>query len=446
MAYPFEPQNNHLLTFSHLLSEFRQLAREFPDQRTGQNTSYTIEDAALGAFSVFFTQSPSFLSHQTIMTEAKGKSNTQTLFAMQAIPTDNHIRNLLDIVPPQQIFPMFNKVFTALNEQGYLQGFRAVHDQLLIALDGTQYHSSNNIHCKNCTVTEHKNGQTTYSHTVVTPVIVAPDCNRVIPLEPEFITPQDGHKKQDCETAAAKRWITEYAERYKDLNVTLLGDDLYSRQPLCEQIIAAGLSFIFVCKPQSHITLYDWLSGLDKSQAVQTLEIERRKGKRREKESYRFINQLPLRDGDDALMVNWCELTTTDQDGKVIYKNAFISNHHINTNNVVELARAGRARWKVENENNNTLKTQGYHFTHNFGHGQQYLSSLLASFNLLAFLFHTVLDMVNAKYHLIRARLPSRKIFFQHIQALTCYLCFDNFDALLDFMLRGLEIEIPDTS
>ena len=145
-------------------------------------------------------------------------------------------------------------------------------------------------------------------------------------------------------------------------------------------------------------------------------------------------------------MVNWCELTTTDQDGKVIYKNAFVSNHHINTNNVVELARAGRARWKVENENNNTLKTQGYHFTHNFGHGQQYLSSLLASFNLLAFLFHTVLDMVNAKYHLIRARLPSRKIFFQHIQALTCYLCFDNFDALLDFMLRGLEIEIPDTS
>ena len=152
-----------------------------------------------------------------------------------------------------------------------------------------------------------------------------------------------------------------------------MGDDLYSRQPLCEQIIAAGLSFIFVCKPQSHITLYDWLSGLDKSQAVQTLEIERRKGKLREKESYRFINQLPLRDGDDALMVNWCELTSTDQDGKVIYKNAFISNHHINTNNVVELVRAGRARWKVENENNNTLKTQGYHFTHNFGHGQQFL-------------------------------------------------------------------------
>lgn len=445
MAHPFESQNKHHLTFEHLLNEFRQLIRQFPDKRTGKNTCYRIEDAALGAFSVFFTQSPSFLAHQTAMTEAKGKSNAQTLFGLQAIPTDNHIRDLLDIVSPQLIFPMFNKVFSALNELGHLQGFRAVNEQLLIALDGTEYHSSNKIHCANCSVTEHKNGQTRYSHTAITPVIVAPGCKRVIPLEPEFITPQDGHKKQDCETAAAKRWVTQYAERYRELKTTLLGDDLYSRQPLCEQLIAAGLNFIFVCKPSSHITLYDWLDGLEKSQAVQTLSIERRKGKRREIDHYRFIEQLPLREGDDALKVNWCELTTTDQDGKVIYKNAFISNHPINAHNVVDIVCAGRTRWKVENENNNTLKTKGYHFTHNFGHGRQHLSTLLASFNLLAFLFHTILDMMDSKYQLIRARLPSRKTFFQHIQALTCYLCFDSFDALLDFMIKGLEIETPDS-
>ena len=89
------------------------------------------------AFSVFFTQSPLFLAHQAAMAEAKGKSNAQTLFGMQAIPSDNHIRDLLDVVPPQQIFLMFGWVFTALNELGQLQAFRAVEDQLLIALDGT---------------------------------------------------------------------------------------------------------------------------------------------------------------------------------------------------------------------------------------------------------------------------------------------------------------------
>ncbi len=96
---------------------------------------------------------------------------------------------------------------------------------------------------------------------MVTPVIVAPGQPRVLPLEPEFITPQDGHHKQDGETAAAKRWIQHYTDRYRALHTTLLGDDLYSRQPLYEQVIAAGLNFLFVCKPQSHTTLYEWLEG-----------------------------------------------------------------------------------------------------------------------------------------------------------------------------------------
>jgi hypothetical protein len=398
-------------------------------------------DVALGAFSVFFTQSPSFLAHQTAMAETKGKNNAQTLFGLQDIPTDNHIRDLLDVVPPQRVFPMFDRIITTLDKLGQLQAFHAVNDQLLIALDGTQYHSSNTIHCDHCTVKHHKSGNTSYSHTVVTPVIVSPTQQRVLPLAPEFITPQDGHNKQDCETAAAKRWIDHYGEHYRARKVTLLGDDLYSRQPLCEQAIAAGLNFLFVCKPQSHIALYDWLDGL----TVDTLSLVRRKGKRRETDTYRFACQLPIRDGENALKVNWCELITTDPDGKVIYRNAFISNHAISADHVVAMVQAGRARWKGENENNNTLKTKGYHLTHNFGHGKQHLSTLLASLNLLAFLCHTVLDMMDTRYQLIRAKLPSRKIFFQHVQALTCYLCFDHFEALLDFMMRGLEIDFIDT-
>ncbi len=93
-------------------------------------------------------------------------------------------------------------------------------------------------------VTEHKNGTITYSHTVVTPVIVAPGNPRMIPLEPQFVTPQDGHQKQDCGNTAAKRWLAEYGARYPALGVTILGDDLYCKQPLCEAFIREGLNFI----------------------------------------------------------------------------------------------------------------------------------------------------------------------------------------------------------
>ena len=188
---------------------------------------------------------------------------------------------------------------------------------LLIALDGTQYHASNSIHCEHCTVKQHRNGQTSYSHTVITPVIVKPGHHQVVPLEPEFITPQDGHGKQDCESAAAKRWISHYATRYKHLGVTLLGDDLYSRQPLCEAVLGAKLNFLFVCKPQSHQTLYEYLDALQDTPTVQTVNVKRRKGKRVETDTYRFALQLPLRDSDDALNVNGCELTTTRADGAV---------------------------------------------------------------------------------------------------------------------------------
>ena len=80
----------------------------------------------------------------------------------------------------------------------------------------------------------HKNGKVTYFHQALLPVIVAPDNPNVIALAPEFITPQDGHDKQDCEQQTAKRWIKAHAQQFKDIQVTLLGDDLYSRQPLCE--------------------------------------------------------------------------------------------------------------------------------------------------------------------------------------------------------------------
>ncbi|MDL1964054.1 MAG: hypothetical protein LWW98_06910 [Deltaproteobacteria bacterium] len=103
----------------------------------------------------------------------------------------------------------------------------------------------------------------TYSHTVITPVIVAPGNDKVIALQPEFITPQDGHTKQDCENAAAKRWFIEYGLQYKDLGVTILGDDLYCHQPICENILTEGLNFILVCRPYSHKTLYEWTAEFE---------------------------------------------------------------------------------------------------------------------------------------------------------------------------------------
>lgn len=163
--------------------------------------------------------------------------------------------------------------------------------------------------------------------------------------------------------------------------------------------------------------------------------------------TYRYLNQVPLRDSEDALLVNWCELVITDTTGNILYQNAFATNFPIADETVVAIVKAGRTRWKVENENNNTLKTKGYNLEHNFGHGQQQLSAFLATLNILSLLLHTLLELSDTKYRLLRAHLSTRKTFFNDLRALTRYVCFDNWDHLLTFMMEGLELEVPaDTS
>jgi len=431
------------LSFSNLNRKLQNILDSLPEHRKGKNMIYQIRDAALGAFSVFFMQSPSFLAHQENMQLNTGHNNAACLFGVGILPSDNQIRNLLDPLEPEHLFAMFAEVSTLLEENGELQGFRDYRDNLLIILDGTQYHSSKEIHCDNCS--HHTHGdETTYFHGVITPVIAAPGNSRVISLEPEFIVPQDGHEKQDCERAAAKRWLEQHGSRYASLKATLLGDDLYCNQPLCESVLEKKFNFIFVCKPDSHPELYQTVEFLNANGQVEQFSERSWKGKYADIYTYRYVNQVPLRAGAGALQVNWCELTIQrETTGKITYRNAWATQHEITLTNVKAIVRAGRTRWKVENENNNVLKTKGYHFEHNFGHGSQHLAAFLLTLNLLAFLFHTVLDLTDAKYKLLREKLRVRKTFFDDLRALTRYLYFESWEHLMDFMIAKLKLTPP---
>jgi hypothetical protein len=429
----------HIGSFDTLVGSFRQLLESLPDKRTGKNTRYGMIDAALSAFSVFFTQTPSFLAFQRTIEKSKGRSNVQTLFGVHQIPSDNHIRDLLDPLKPALVSPVFEQALQMIESGGQLNSYRTLAENVLIAMDGTEYFSSSQIHCPQCSTRKLKSGEIRYFHSVVTPVIVSPNQTEVIPLVPEFVVPQDGHDKQDCENAAAKRWLLQHGQKYSPLKVTVLGDDLYCHQPLCQLLLEQQFNFILTCLPTSHQTLYEHLEGLSLPTVIRTKWT----GKVEEIYTYRYLNRVPIKDGEDALLVNWCELTVTRPNGKVVYQNSWATSHLITPETVIEIVRSGRTRWKVENENNNTLKTKGYNLEHNFGHGKQHLASFLASLNILSLLFHTVLELLDDKYKLLRAHLPTRKTFFNDLRALTRYLIFDSWEHLLTFMIQGLELDLP---
>jgi hypothetical protein len=431
--------------FDELIETMKESLERLPDPRTGENTVYEIKDAAVSAFGVFFTQSQSFLAYQRMIEQAKGKSNVQSIFGAERIPSDAQVRNLLDEQEPGLLAGVFAKGHELLVASGEMESFRSTTGQYLISCDGTGTISSQKIHCPNCSRRELKNGETLYIHYAILPVLVKAGESRVLVLEPEYITPQDGHEKQDCERAAIKRWVKRNGAHFEAHKYTILGDDLYACQPLCELFLEQGFNFILVCKPDSHVALYEQVEFLEKLGSVGQLTLRHWNGKYHETQTYRWVNGVPLRRGEDALAVNWCEITITREDtGKQLYHNAFITNHELNRSNVVAIVRDGRARWKSENETNNVLKTKGYHLEHNFGHGQQNLANFMITLNLLAFLFHTLLDLLDEQYRALRQELVTRQDFFNDLRALLRYMLFENWNHLMHFMLVGLEL-VPDT-
>ena len=381
-------------------------------------------DIGLSAFSVFFTGSPSFLGHQRALEEGHGRSNCQTLFGMTAIPTDAYIRQMLDGAPPGMFDPLF---FKTIATEGVLDPFRRLDDRVLIALDGTEHFCSRKIHCPRCSTRKRSDGGTEYFHSFLGASIVAPGHQQVLPLPPEFIAPQDGAEKQDCERNAAKRWLIRHGPALAGLRAVFLGDDLFACQPFAVAVQQAGGNFIFTCKPASHQTITEYLTGAELEEHRQTVVT---RGKRTTT-IYRWLSAVPMRATEDALIVNWFSIEILNAKGKRTYYNSFVTDLPVTAGTVAELAACGRARWKIENETFNVLKTRGYNLEHNFGHGKETLASVLVTLNLLAFAFHTAARLgVLAWREAVIARGATYR-FFEHLRTVTAYVVFETWDHLL---------------
>ena len=423
-----------MMRIARYLNRLRACFDAMPDRRRGSNARYAMTDIGMAAFSTFFMQSPSFLSQQRQLLERTGRSNAGTLFAMDTIPCDNHIRTMLDGVPPDHFDPMFDHILDDLDRCGGLDEMLCLDRNILIALDGSEYFCSRKISCDNCSHRLRNDGETEYFHTVLASSIVAPGHAMVLPLQPEFIRPQDGAEKQDCERLAVKRWMDRFGARHAGLRPVYLGDDLYACQPVCEALVAAGGSYIFACKPASHKTLYEYLQGVDIDSCTAT------SGKKNHKRifTYRWMNQVPIRDGKDALPVNWLELVITKTDGTRTYRNCFITDKTVTAKNVAEIARCGRTRWDIENKLFNVGKRRGYHFDHSFGHGKDTLASLLMTLNLLAFAMHSACEMREELWQKARQKRGARYSFFEHLRTITQYHTFASWDELFQTILTGI--------
>ena len=415
------------------LDRLRACCAELPDPRRGSNRRYAMADVAMAALSVFLMQSPSFLAHQRALAERGRRSNAHTLFGLDRIPCDNHIRQLLDGVPAAHFDARFHDLAADLGARGALAPMRRLDGHTLVALDGTEFFRSRKVHCDNCSTRKRADGGVEYFHQMLAATVVAPGRAQSLPLPPEFVRPRDGAAKQDCERQAVKRWLARHGSRCAALRPVYLGDDLYACQPVCQAMLDAGGDFLLTCKQPSHKTLYEYLHGI----RPPTRRVTTGTGSRRRAHRYRWMTDLPIRDGDAAPRVNWLEIVSARPDDTVTHRGAFVTSLDVNRDNVAELADCARARWKMENETFNVLKQHGHHLEHNFGHGQDTLAAVVVVPDLLAFALHTAADLAETLWQRARRRLGTRYRLFEHLRTLAEYPVFPNWNALPSLLATG---------
>jgi hypothetical protein len=419
------------------IEQVRELASKAPDKRNGHhNTRYLMSDVVMAAFSIFFMQSPSFLAHQRALAEHKGRSNLETLFKNVHVPSDNHIRQTLDGVPPEHFEELFFSIISKLKEDKRFAVFQPLNGRVLIALDGSEYFSSYKIKCSKCSTRKHGNGEVEYFHRLLGAAIVTVGQNTALPLPPEFISPQDGAEKQDCEQRAAARWLSKHYNQLRELKPVFLGDDLYARQPFCLEVLGnEGAGFIFTCKQSSHKILYEYLEGVE----LERLSVNKKlPGKGLRTYNYSWLHEVPLRDGEDALKVNWISLQISDPNGKAkATTHSFVTDIVPDESNIEQLIACARSRWKIENETFNVLKNNGYNLEHNFGHGKETLAAVLVVLNLLSFSIHNACRLQSSLWREAEALFSAKHRLFIDLWSLCKYLLFPSWHSLFSTIISG---------
>jgi len=357
---------------------------------TVSGRGFALVDYLMSALAVFSLKYPSLLAFdEAVHDEDRVRSNLGSLYRVENVPSDSGMRKRLDELDPRDIRGVFKRLLGKLQRDKGLEGYDYIDGHYLLSVDGTGFFSSPSVHCENCCEKKHRDGSVTYYHHMLCGAIVHPEHKEVFPLAPEPILKTDGSVKNDCERNAAKRFIEDLRREHPHLKLIVLQDGLASNAPHIRHLMSNDLRYILGAKPGDHKYLF---KQADTSADTEEVEIEGEDGIHHR---FRYVNNVSVNASNKDLKVNFLEYTETRPGTKKNPESksrsfSWVTDIQLNRNNLMKVMRSGRARWRIENETFNTLKNQGYHFEHNFGHGNRNLASVFGNLMVLAFLIDQI--------------------------------------------------------
>ena len=332
-----------------LIQNIRSGFEQVPDTKARRGIPLT--DYLMSAVAIFKLKYPSLLQFDQDSREGPRSQNMKTLFGIRKVPSDTALRECLDDIPPETLRPLFTRLFGLLQRGKVLERFTCLGGYYPVSVDATGYFSSQSVHCPHCCTTQHRNGLITYSHKILSAVLVHPEHKEVFPFMPEPIIMQDGVSKNDCEMNAAKRLLPALRTDHPHLKMVVVEDGLYSKGPHIKLLNKLDFRYIIVARPGDHKFLFEWVA---QTENVPTCTWKDTDGT---VHRFRYLNGVPLNDRHFEMEVNFLEYQHSHPSKKTRTW-TWVTDLPIDENNLMELMRVGRARWKIENETFNTLKTK----------------------------------------------------------------------------------------
>ena len=399
-----------------------------------KNSEYSWEDCIMSGLAVFGLKQPSLLQFEKVKSsEPIIRRNLRTLYGVDKAPSDTCMRERLDQVLPRQLRRTYKKIFADLQRGKVLEQYRYLGGHYIISIDGTGQYCSKKVHCDNCCEKNHRNGSKSYYHPMLGAVLVHPDHKVVIPLAPEPIVKGDGVTKNDCERNAAKRLLSDLRREHPHLKALIVEDGLASNFPHLSLLDSLKMNYIIGVKPGDHSYLFDWIKDLKPSAPIKNDADGT-------KHEFRYYTNVPLNDANHDYRVNVLEYCETDKSGKQQHF-TWVTKLEITPENVYEIMRAGRSRWRIENETFNTLKNQGYNFEHNYGHGYKNLCSVMTMLMMLSFLIDQVQQLCCKVYQQARKHVGRLSTLFERVRSLINFSVWPSWHDLYKFI--GVPLERP---
>ncbi len=435
------------LSVPALLKGVRSSFNKIKDFRKS-SPNYSLPDILMSGLAVFSLKYPSLLQFDTDKDTPRLKHNLRMLYGIKdKVPSDSRLREVLDEVDPEDLRTPVIDMIQNLQRQGALESFRYLGGYL-VSSDGTGHFSSNNISCPDCCEKHPRNGEVEYYHQLLGTAIVNPDMKTVLPLFHEPIKKEDGATKNDCERNASNRLLPALKKAFPRLKMIILEDALMGNGPHVKNLRENGFSHITRVKYGSNKSLMDHAIDCMGKGETEEFEVLGGDGVLR---GYRFINQIPLNKSHQDLWVNYLEYWETDKNGKEKYF-TWITDITLSRDTAYHVMRAGRARWKIENETFNTLKNLGYNFEHNYGHGKKHLSTVFALLMMLAFLIDQVQELSCTVFNAARHRYHSKIAFWVKLRAMFTEHYIEDWETLYRGIIFGVKgkgvlvADYPNTS